>query len=123
KDGQKGLFLAAGFGIPLIIAGVALGTAAAIVVPDQYLGLVAVPEYISQVLPAPLAGVFFLGIWACALGWAGPCQFSGATSLVRDVGQAIKPHATEEQLVRYTRWSLVLLTVLMVGFAFLRTEH
>lgn len=123
KDGQKGLFLAAGFGLPLIVGGTILGTAAAIVVPNQALGLVAVPTYIAQVLPAPLAGVFFLGIWACALGWAGPCQFSGATSLGRDVGGALRPGATEQQLVRYTRWSLVLLTVLMVAFAFLRTEQ
>lgn len=122
-DGQKGLFLAAGFGIPLIIGGTILGTAAAIVVPNQALGLVAVPTYIAQVLPAPLAGVFFLGVWACALGWAGPCQFSGATSLGRDVGGALRPAATEQQLVRYTRWSLVLLTALMIVFAFLRTEQ
>lgn len=123
EDGQKGLFLAAGFGIPLIIGGTILGTAAAIVVPNQTLGLVAVPTYIAQVLPAPLVGVFFLGVWACALGWAGPCQFSGATSLGRDVGGALHPKATEEQLVRYTRWSLVLLTGLMILFAFLRIEQ
>lgn len=123
EDGQKGLFLAAGFGLPLIIGGTILGTAAAIVVPNQTLGLVAVPTYIAQVLPAPLVGVFFLGVWACALGWAGPCQFSGATSLGRDVGGALRPGATEEQLVRYTRWSLVLLTGLMILFAFLRTEQ
>lgn len=123
EDGQKGLFLAAGFGLPLILGGTILGTAAAIVVPNQALGLVAVPTYIAQVLPAPLVGVFFLGVWACALGWAGPCQFSGATSLGRDVGGALRPGATEEQLVRYTRWSLVLLTGLMILFAFLRTEQ
>jgi len=123
KDGQKGLFLAAGFGLPLILGGTILGTAAAIVVPNQALGLLAVPTYIAHVLPAPLAGVFFLGVWACALGWAGPCQFSGATSLGRDVGGALHPGTTEAQLVRYTRWSLVLLTVLMIAFAFLRAEQ
>ena len=68
SEGRKGLLMAAGFGLPLIIVGVILGTAAAIVVPHQSLALVAVPLYIAQVLPAPLAGVFFLGIWACALG-------------------------------------------------------
>ncbi|MCW4460002.1 sodium:solute symporter [Microbacterium sp. MPKO10] len=122
-EGQKGLFIAAGLGLPLIVLGVVLGTAAAIVVPNEALPLVATPMYIAEVLPAPLTGVFFLGIWACALGWAGPCQFSGATSLGRDVGRAIRPSATEADLVRYTRWSLVLLTLLMIGFAFLRTEQ
>jgi solute:Na+ symporter, SSS family len=99
------------------------GLAAAKVVPGQTLGLIGVPLYIADVLPAPLAGVFFLGIWACALGWGGPCQFSGATSLGRDVGRALKPSATQEDLVRYTRWSLVLLTALMIVFGFLRTEE
>ncbi len=122
-DGRKGLFLAAGFGLPLILVAVILGTAAALVVPHQAAGLVAVPMYIAKVLPAPLTGVFFLGIWACALGWAGPCQFSGATSLGRDVGRALRPNASDQDLIKYTRWSLVLLTGLMVGFAFLRTQE
>lgn len=123
EDGRKGMLYAAGFGVPFIVIGALVGTAAAIVVPSQELGLVAVPSYIAQVLPAPVAAVFLLGIWACALGWAGPCQFSGATSLGRDVGKALRPQASEDDLVRYTRWSLVLLTALMIVFAFLRTEQ
>lgn len=123
EDGRKGMLYAAGFGVPFIVIGALVGTAAAIVVPSQELGLVAVPSYIAQVLPAPVAAVFLLGIWACALGWAGPCQFSGATSLGRDVGKALRPQASEDDLVRYTRWSLVILTALMIVFAFLRTEQ
>jgi len=121
--GRKGLYNAAGFGLFFIVLGVLFGLAAAWVVPRQSMGLVAVPLYIAEVLPAPLAGVFFLGIWACALGWGAPCQFSGATSLGRDVARAIRPQSTEQDLVRYTRWSLVLLTVLMVVFGWLRTEQ
>jgi len=105
------------------VLGGLFGLAAARVVPDQPLGLIAVPLYIADVLPAPLAGLFFLGIWACALGWGGPCQFSGATSLGRDVGRALRPAATQQDLVRYTRWSLVLLTALMIVFGLLRTEQ
>jgi SSS family solute:Na+ symporter len=123
EEGRKGLVYAVGFGTPFILLGVVFGLAAALVVPDQTLGLVAVPLYIAQVLPAPLTAVFCLGIWACALGWGGPCQFSGATSLGRDVGRAIRPQATEDDQVRYTRWSLVLLTALMITFGFLRTEQ
>lgn len=109
EAGRRGLVYAVGFGVPFILLGVVCGLAAALVVPGQALGLVGVPLYIAQVLPAPLAAVFFLGIWACALGWGGPCQFSGATSLGRDVGRAIRPGATEEDLVRCAtpagRWS------------------
>lgn len=123
RDGQKGLYAAAIFGVPFIILGALVGTSAAIAVPDQKLGLVAIPYYIDQVLPAPLVGLFFLGVWACAMGWAGPCQFSGATSLGRDVGSAVRPQATEQDLVRYTRYSLVALTVLMILYGILRTEQ
>lgn len=123
QEGRRGLTYAVGFGMPFILLGVVLGLAAALVVPGKTLGLLGVPLYIAKVLPAPLAAVFCLGIWACALGWGGPCQFSGATSLGRDVGRAIRPHATDQDLVRYTRWSLGLLTALMILFGFLRTEQ
>ncbi|MFC5995197.1 sodium:solute symporter [Pseudonocardia hispaniensis] len=122
-EGRRGLLLAALFGIPLILGAVGFGMAADLVLPDQKLGLVAVPLYISQVLPAPLVGVFFLGVWACTLGWAAPCQFSGATSLGRDVGQAINPEASDRDLVRYTRWALIAMTGLMIVFGALRTEQ
>lgn len=123
ENGQKGLYRAAVLGIPLILLGVFIGIAAAALVPDAALPLVAIPEYIVGVLPAWAAGLFFVGLWACALGWAGPCQFSGATSLGRDLGSAINPRATQAQLVRYTRWALVGLTVVMVVFALLRSEQ
>ncbi|MCX0276790.1 sodium:solute symporter family protein [Nocardia zapadnayensis] len=123
ENGQKGLYRAAVLGIPLILLGVFIGIAAAALVPDAALPLVAIPEYIVGVLPAWAAGLFFVGLWACALGWAGPCQFSGATSLGRDLGSALNPRATEAQLVRYTRWALVGLTIVMVMFALLRSEQ
>lgn len=123
EDGQKGLFLAAIIGLPLILLGIIVGVAASIVVPDASLPLVGIAEYISGALPAWAAAVFFVGLWACALGWAGPCQFSGATSLGRDLGSALRPRATQIELVRYTRIALVGLTVLMVLFALLRAEE
>lgn len=123
EEGQKGLKMAAVFGIPFIILGVLFGMSAAIVIPDTTLGLIALPQYLMEVLPAPLVGLFFLGVWACALSWGAPCQFSGATSLGKDVGHAIYPDATAEQLVTYTKRSLLLLTILMVIFGLLRTEQ
>ena len=123
EDGQKGLFLAAILGIPLILLGIIVGVAAATVVPEATLPLVGIAEYISSTLPAWAAAVFFVGMWACALGWAGPCQFSGATSLGRDLGSALRPRATQVELVRYTRIALIGLTVLMVMFSLLRAEE
>jgi solute:Na+ symporter, SSS family len=123
EDGQKGLFLAAVIGIPLILLGIFVGVAAAMVVPDTGLPLVAISEYISGALPPWAAALFFVGMWACALGWAGPCQFSGATSLGRDFGRAIRPKATQAELVRYTRIALVGLTAVLIGLSLLRSEQ
>jgi solute:Na+ symporter, SSS family len=123
EEGQKGMILAGYMAIPFIICGVLFGIAAAIVIPNAQTGLIAIPQYLMEVLPAPLVGLFFLGVWACALGWGAPCQFSGATSLGRDFGRAVNPKATEEQLVKYTKISLFILTVLMIIFGMLRTEQ
>lgn len=123
EEGQKGLLWAAGFNIVFIVLGVLFGMAAAVVAPGVGRGLVAVPKYLAQVLPAPLVGIFFMGIWACALGWGAPCQFSGATSLGRDVASSLNPKVTDKQMVAYTKWSLVVLTGLMIIFGFLRTEQ
>jgi len=122
-EARKGLFWACLMGIPFIVIATLLGLSAAAMMPDNGKGLIAIPLYLETVLPAPLVGVFFLGIWACALAWGGPCQFSGATSLGRDVMMAVKPGASERDLVRYTKWSLVGLTVLMVIFGLLRSEQ
>ncbi|MBB1094560.1 sodium:solute symporter family protein, partial [Rhodopseudomonas palustris] len=123
EEGQKGLYIAAGFNVIFISMGVLVGLAAVAVNPGMARGLVAVPTYLMHTLPAPLVGLFALGIWACALGWGAPCQFSGATSLGRDVGSALNPNATAADLVRYTKWSLAFLTLLMFFFAFLRSEQ
>ncbi|ASF39028.1 sodium:solute symporter [Halobacillus halophilus] len=123
EEGRKGLIVAEVMSVPFILLGILFGLSAAAVVPDASLGLVALPQYLMEVLPAPFVGLFFLGIWACALGWGAPCQFSGATSLGKDVGSAIFPGASPEQLVKYTKWSLLLLTGLMIVFGFLRTEQ
>ncbi|MFT9848810.1 sodium:solute symporter family protein [Aneurinibacillus sp. REN35] len=123
EEGKRGLLWAAVLGIPLIIGAVVFGLAAASVIPDETRGLIAIPQYLMQALPAPLVALFFLGFWACALSWGAPCQFSGATSLGKDVGEAIHPGQSEQTYIRYTKWSLAALTVLMVIFASLRAEQ
>lgn len=123
EEGQKGMIIAGFMAIPFIVCGSLFGIAAAVVIPNAQGGLIAIPQYLMEILPAPLVGLFFLGVWACALGWGAPCQFSGATSLGRDFGRAVQPKATEEQLVKYTKISLLILTVLMIVFGMLRTEQ
>ncbi|WP_206808973.1 sodium:solute symporter family protein [Paradesulfitobacterium ferrireducens] len=123
EEGRKGLYIAAGFNVVFIVMAVMVGLATAAVMPGISRGLMAVPTYLMQTLPPPLVGVFTLGIWAAALGWGAPCQFSGATSLGRDVGRAIFPQVTPETQVKWTKISLVILTGLMVGYGFLRSEN
>ncbi|MFC0582157.1 sodium:solute symporter family protein [Micrococcoides hystricis] len=123
EDGQKGLYQAAAVGIPLILLGVVIGTLAAVLSPAEGLPLVNIAHFMQETLPPWAVGVFFVGVWAAALGWAGPCQFSGASSLGRDVIGALKKGASEADLVRYTRYSLIGLTALMVLFGLARMEQ
>lgn len=123
EDGQRGLFLAAVIGAPLIVLGVVVGIASAAVVPSDGKPLIAISEYVVGAVPPWAAAIFFVGLWACALGWAGPCQFSGATSLGRDLSGALNPRASQQQLVFYSRAALGGLTVLLIIFSLLRAEE
>ncbi|HHW07489.1 MAG TPA: sodium:solute symporter family protein [Clostridia bacterium] len=123
EEGRKGLYIAAGFNAIFIIMAVVIGLSAAAVTPGISRGLVAVPTYLMGTLPPWMVGVFTLGIWAAALGWGAPCQFSGATSLGKDFGKAIYPQVSPETQVKWTKISLVILTVLMVVYGFLRAEN
>jgi hypothetical protein len=58
--------------------------------------------------------MFFLGIWACALAWGGPCQFSGATSLGRD---ASDPWRLSDGAARYAGNGLLVVGVGLTAFA------
>jgi SSS family solute:Na+ symporter len=123
EEGRKGLLWGAILGLPLIVGAVFFGLSAAIVVPDEKVGLIAIPYYLLEVLPAPLVALFFLGFWACALSWGAPCQFSGATSLGKDVGEAIFPGRGEQTYIRYTKWALAILTIEMIVLATFRSEQ
>ena len=123
EEGRKGMLMAFGANIFFIIFGVLFGLAAQAVLPGGTRGMIMVPKYLATVLPAPMVGLFFLGIWSCALGWGASCQFSGATSLGRDVTGAIKPSLNDMQKVVYTKWSLVVLTVVMIILSYLRSDQ
>lgn len=123
EESQKGMLYAAGLAIPFITIGVALGVVTALAVPDGGRGFFALPVFLMEVLPAPLVGLFFLGIWACALSWGAPCQFSGATSLGRDFTRALRPNLLEKQTIVYTKISLLILTGLMLIFGLARPEQ
>ncbi|MEW6273651.1 MAG: sodium:solute symporter family protein [Bacillota bacterium] len=123
EEGRRGLLMAFAADAIFISLGILFGLAAAAAAPGYRGGMVGVPVYLGRVLPPPLVGLFFMGVWACALGWGAPCQFSGSTSLGRDFAEAVKPGLADAQKVAYTRWSLVLLTAMVIVLALLRSEQ
>ncbi|WP_200806451.1 sodium:solute symporter family protein [Selenihalanaerobacter shriftii] len=122
EEGRKGLYIALILDIFFMIFGVLFGMAAVIKFPYLDKGLVAFPLYLKSVLPPPLVGIFGLGIWACALGWGAPCQFSGATSLGKDVLGKLSSNDDNMTDIRYTKISLLVLTLLMICYSLLRSE-
>ncbi len=123
KTGIKGTGIAILGVVPLTIIPALLGMATALAVPDVKGGLIAFAQYILQSTPAPLAALVFLGVWAAALAYAGPCQFSGGTSLGKDFIQSINPQATNAQLVRYGGYATALLTGVLIVYGFMRAEQ
>ena len=122
EEGRKGLYIALVLDIFFMVFGVVFGIAAATKFPNLQKGLVAFPLYLKSVLPPPLVGIFGLGIWACALGWGAPCQFSGATSLGKDVFGQLNASNDNRKSIKYTKISLVILTLLMIIYSLLRTQ-
>lgn len=85
------------------------------------LALIGFAHYIAE--SAPAAALVFLGFWAAALSFAGPCLFSGGTSLGRDFIRSINRKASAEQLIRYGRYATVILTMMMIVYGFMRAEQ
>ncbi len=70
EEGQKGMILAGFMAVPFIVCGVLFGIAAAIVIPDAQAGLIAIPQYLMEVLPAPSSRfVLFRSMGMCT--WLG----------------------------------------------------
>lgn len=123
QTGRKGTAIAIIGIVPLTVIPVLLGLAAAIAVPGANKGLIAFAQFIMTNAPAPVAAIVFLSVWAAALAWGGPCQFSGGTSLGKDFVQSLKPQATDEELVRYGGYATALLTLVLIVYGFMRSEQ
>lgn len=123
KAGRMGTVIGIIGIIPMTIIPAVLGMVTVLVVPGFDNGLLAFAQYMIQFAPAPVSAIVFLGVWAAALSFAGPCLFSGGTSLGRDFIGAINPKATARQLMKYGRYATVLLTVLVIIYGFVRSEQ
>lgn len=123
KVGRRGTGIAIIGILPLTIIPVILGMGAAIAVPGGSKGLISFSQFILYEAPAPAAALVFLSVWAAALAWGGPCQFSGATSLGKDLVQSFNKNANDQQLIKSGSWATAFLTLVLIIYGFMRSEQ
>lgn len=78
----------------------------------------AYPMLASQILPPVARGIFFTGMVATIMSTIDSYCFVAATTLSRDLYQKLLARdATEDQVIRVTRWAEVFTALLAMGFA------
>ena len=115
--GFTGFFFA---GIVLGIVSIAIGVSARAflqgdVAPDAVFYTV-----LQQVLPPFLGGILAMGLMAALVSGGDSFIMQGASNLTRDIyNRYINPEASSQQLLRVSRWSVVVIAVLglLVSFA------
>jgi SSS family solute:Na+ symporter len=118
EEGRKGvLFVAIGF-LPVIILAPLAGMAAKVMYP-AIKSVQAMPMLASNMPSAILSSIVVLGLYFTTLGWASSCILSGGTVAANDIYRFFVPNASSSQLIKASRVSIVLLSVLTIGFALL----
>jgi solute:Na+ symporter, SSS family len=120
RVGRKGVYLSM---IPLLfmtIMAPLVGLGLRLLFPQQASGLVALALLIKDRLPLWVSIIIVLGIWASSLVWGAACQFSGASSVGRDIGKALGLSHTPQHEKFHTQIALVIVTIILVVFATLR---
>lgn len=75
----------------------------------------------SHVLPTLLAGLMIASIFATGFSTANTQISNLAFSWVRDVYQTlINPQASEEKMMKYTKWAVLVMTLIVAFFTWLR---
>ena len=118
--GKRGLYLSM---IPrafMTIMAPLVGIGLRLIFPQQNSGLVTLALLIKEQLPMWVSIIIVLGIWAASLVWGAGCQFSGASSVGRDIGKALGISHTEQHEKLHTQIALIIVTLILVIFATLR---
>ncbi len=116
KAGRKGiLYVALGF-LPIIILAPIAGMAAKVLFP-AIKSVQAMPMIASNMPSVILSTIVVIGLYFTTLGWASSCILSGGTVAANDIYRYFVPNATSTQLIRASRISIFILSVLTVGFA------
>jgi len=118
QEGRRGiLYVTLGF-IPIVILSPLAGMAAKVLYPEIP-SVQAMPMLASNMPSSVLSAVVVLGLYFTTLGWASSCILSGGTVAAHDIYRYFVPNATSAQLIRASRISIFLLSLLTVGFAIL----
>ena len=115
-EGRKGILITAIGFMPIIVLAPLAGLAAKVLFPAIN-SVQAMPMLASHMPSVFLSTVVLIGLFFTTLGWASSCILSGGTVSANDIYRYFVPDATSEQLIRATRVSVVLLSLLTSGFA------
>ena len=118
NEGRRGILYTALAFVPVIVLAPLAGMAAKVLYPTIK-SVQAMPMLASGMPSAILSSVLVLGLYFTTLGWASSCILSGGTVCANDIYRYFKPEASSTELVTASRISIVVLSVLTVGFAVL----
>ncbi|MCD2138741.1 sodium:solute symporter family protein [Salinicoccus halitifaciens] len=77
----------------------------------------------NELLPAPVAGLIFVALLAALMTGATSFNLQGASNLTRDMYQVLfNPKASNKQLLRVSRITVIFITLLGLGAAFFITN-
>ena len=116
REGRKGILITAIGFLPIIFLAPLAGLAAKVLFP-AIKSVQAMPMLASNMPSLFLSTIVVIGLFFTTLGWASSCILSGGTVAANDIYRYFVPNATSTQLIRATRFSVVFLSLLTVGFA------
>lgn len=115
--GFTGFFFA---GIVLGIISIAIGVSARAFLQGEIVPDAVFYTVLQEVLPPFLGGILAMSLMAALVSGGDSFIMQGASNLTRDIyNRYINPEASSEQLLRVSRWSVVIIAVLglLVSFA------
>ncbi len=116
KSGRASVFWAALLIIPLAFGITLIGMGASAlfptISPEQ-----AFPTVIMEVFPPFMGGVVLAALLCAVMSSADTCLLSASTILTVDVIKRFKPSLTEQQVLSFTRWAIVVVGLLSLVLA------
>ncbi len=110
RTAAVGAYTAAAITIPVGLPSVAVGMAMRVLHPD-IAPVLALPMYLVEALPAPVAGVAIGGLMLSVVGSIAGLTLGIGTMISRDIGQALLGLTRDKDILRLNRACVVAVTV------------